>query len=100
MRVSGLMVNRTYTEEFKGEEKRVSQRRKAAKKKQRRFSLLFFAALRLCETAFFSFCTDVTTNLRWRKGGDSNSYDRRRRFSGRGGYQFAHPCGIERVSGA
>ena|SRR5882672_5405335 len=96
MRVSGLMVNRTYTEEFKGEKKRVSQRRKAAKKKQRRFSLLFFAALRLCETAFFSFCTDVNTNLRWRKGGDSNSYVRRRQFSGLVGYQVAHPFRMER----
>ena len=32
----------------------------------------------------------------WRKGGDSNSYVRRRQFSGLVGYQVAHPFRMER----
>src|SRR5258708_38594349 len=51
------------------------------------------AALRLCETAFL---TDLNTNLSWRKGGDSNSYVRRRQFAGLVGYQVAHPFRMER----
>jgi hypothetical protein len=39
---------------------------------------------------------DGIEQLDWRKGGDSNSYVRRRQFSGLVGYQVAHPFRMER----
>ncbi len=109
MRVSRFMGNRIipHVRNSSGDRKRVSQRRKAAKKNKEGvlcFSLRLcgFAALRLCgfaplrDTLFSHSARTLNTNLSWRKGGDSNSYVRRRQFSGLVGYQVAHPFRMER----